>query len=357
MRTRCLMCALTLSVLLAVAILSTPRPSIAARHSPAQPTPVVESPCSGTLTTTLSDDTIAICESLSLASRVESSCPRRLVHIVFVQPRTAPESEWMNNTSLRALTELVSRSSELDIRAGVVQYPGAEGDPTGRVVELTSDLAKVRAWLDVAKPYPGVLLAQWSEDAARSTTEMLRDGRAALGQDSAAPIEIVIFFVAVKPPATAVSRQVLRAASIFRSTGATLVVGCPSQMPGQCNTARDIATPGLYTEPTALDKLRLILRDELNSVDDAPLVAEAALIQVLPPVLEYVTGTASEPPTFVQQTITGTRLVWTWNPPMSSQPYAVTFDARPIAPGTGDIEGELALIDTYGVSSQKSEVG
>jgi len=244
---------------------------------------------------------------------------------------------------------MVSRSDALDIRAGVVHY-GASGDPEAvkRVVDLTNDLAAVSPWLSVPIRSASHGAYHAVENAALETVEMLREGRSALGPNVPPPMEIVIFFVAAKPGDPNGPPLIARAASILRRAGPTIIVGCPSLVTGACEAPRDMSQRQLFAAPRDVDKLPLLLSGELDRADTAPRVSELSLIQSLPPILEYMPASASEPPVSVEQTITGTHLVWAWSAPTFSRPYTVTFDARPIIEGTGAIEGGLALIDTDG---------
>ncbi len=336
--------------------------------TPARPTQQFHlSRCTGVVTSSVTADTVRVCDTVTTTVKLEPACPYCLggISLVFVMPEVAMENSWMAWNIEMMLIEVDRYQKEYErdfdhellVQAGVVIY---DAEVARTRLAMTSELRLVNAEARAVRqdvqdggPYP---------EAARTAVQLLRSAsRTSEARDLGghkACLEIVVFFG---------SRE-----------GSTLDRISYRNLVGQARSIIVARTPHLYAGCTAsltvdycgffvylqLDSRLFATRweghlkfrnavvvDLRNSRDDRPeeLVRDVVLTQRLPAGLSYVPGSAIPPPAAV---ITGggeTVLRWDWIPFRKMEPKTVTYAVRPVQEGIAPIEGGFDLEDVNGM--------
>ena len=101
-----------------------------------------------------------------------------------------------------------------------------------------------------------------------------------------------------------------------------------------------------YTEPPDGGKLARMLHTEVGNFSKGGGVKETSLSQTLPSGLDYIAGSASEPPADVIRAGDQTTLRWTWDQqPQASEPHTVTYGVQPLKEGEWPVSGLVEIKD------------
>lgn len=319
----------------------------------AQPRPPRNvSQCDGTITGTLSTNQIQICDPLTVTVEVAPVCPicPNGVNVVYVQVDVAFQADWMVQESLASFDRLRasvrnSRGNQAPTRIGVVHY---NRNQVRKTLQMTDSIDAARGPLSQPQnghdPFGNVI------GAARAALELMRDARrsAADLQEGDHPCEFVVFFASSKSIYTEQGRDMIQAAQMIKNDGIKLFVGCPETVADYCVFTREMPEQGqYYTQANDHGKLSRMVEQHMASLDDdAVTVRDLYLTQFLPPGLAYVDGSANVPPKAVNRTQDDRiRIDWEWKRIRSTLAQTITYGAKPLAEGSGVIEGAARLVD------------
>lgn len=340
---------LMLGLLIAAGLLATmlnPPGSTSARRAEATPRPRQTS-CGGFITSTLSADTVRLCEEIDVSVAIEPFCPicPGGTNVVYIQIDKAPEADWMNAVATASLSELERYTNIFDVQAGVVHYNSSQV----RVAqEMTPDLGRVRNAL--RRPGNGYDPHGDFVGAARMAIQMLQEARRERGSTDD-PCEFIVFFPYIKYHESAYADALRQAGRMLRNQDVTLMVGCPIQR-GRwyCRVEEEIPTSQRYfTEPFDRAKLPTMVRDEMRNFGREMLsLTQMGLTQRVPAGLGYVDGSANPPPVTIGEQAGDTLLQWTWarDAIRLLDTYTITYRVKPDQPGRWRIDGHLSLTDS-----------
>lgn len=326
-----------------------------ASAQPVEPAKVTGA-CRGTISTTLSTTAVRICDTVSVTTRIEPSCPfcPGGINVVFASYTTHGQiarGNWTNQ-QLRTALEMVQGLRRNDVKVGVILYR-QRGGPTV-VLPLTNDLNEANGPLGVPR------CCGWDGDSkfaqvANEALRMLSDDRRG-ATPGLEPCEIIVFMAyhtgGIEEEGNNSRREMRDAGRILRSSGVPFIVGCPSPEENDpirdwCTVPKEIAKGQQYffrAPDSSRGPMDKVLSD-IRATNGPGRMQGMSLTELLPPGLAYIDGSASEPPTAVTGTL-GTLLRWVWDPLSSTQPRTVTYRAQPVSEGNHVITGTLHVQDT-----------
>ncbi|MBK7780041.1 MAG: VWA domain-containing protein [Ardenticatenia bacterium] len=342
------------------------------RATPGRPTPDDErSPCTGVVTSTLSTNTLRVCDVLTNTVRLQPGCPFCLggVSIVFVQPERVVGlmTFWMPpivEQMLQAL-ELYQKEFERNynhpflVQAGVVHYDATRAKT---IVRMTSQMNLIRAAVRQAQdgaqdggPYPeAAQLAIKLLDSAPRTSE----AREAGGVKPC--LEVIVFFGSHENSTEEIidySAKIARTKAIIRARTRSLFSGCTGwDTLFGCGWYSDLQPDGSRSITRFQDtkRFRFGMMKDLRDVEEGrpeELVEELSLTQHLPPGFSYVAGSGIPEPAAVITTGDHTVLRWDWDPYRKMEAKDVTYSVRPgPLEGVAPIEGGMDLKDVNGLT-------
>jgi len=324
------------------ALLVYPRPAGTPIRAQAPPGRV--SQCTGTISSTVSPDTVRLCDPLAVTVNVAPECPLCPggINVVFVQVSNAFHPRWIVQESLSAYDELRRIAAEQKVQIGVVHYDSqvvrAALQMTDRIDNARGPLSGPRDGHDPHGDFVG---------AARMALKMLMDTRARSPGNDSAPCEFIIYFASTKSIYPDDGANMLEAARMIKSANVELFVGCPEAAPFYyCSYTRQMTKAANYTEYEDHGGLRRMAKKRIDDWRGDLNVRDLFLTQVLPTGLAYVDGSADLPPARVNVSAEGkTTLNWDWKQIRTTAPQTVTFGAKPMAEGTWMVEGSAKLVD------------
>lgn len=318
-------------------------------QAPAQATPSGRlSSCQGVVTQTISAGAVRWCEDAEVVARVApicSVCPGG-VNVLFVIMRLAHEPGWQRAESIRTLEVLQRWEDDPDLdatfRVGVVRYDYRGGNS---VVQMTENLNSARGALGGGISIVGcpmVACECWPflgqmQGAVADGLDMIRRAHEAsgLGDDDKTCDFVVLFNEGTYGQCSGFEMQenalrAIRAAQGMERDVGPLLVGCPSTVDANCESARQIPrNRTYYAQANRLGVLPDILDRELERLASPHLMRRLTLTEKVPNGLAYVPGSASEPPTDVITTTDGVELVWKWEQLEAEVPHEVRFRVGP----------------------------
>lgn len=339
--------ALVAATALLPATLAAPARPMAAVPAAATPRP---SNCLGYLTSTLSADSIRICDPVTVTTRAEpicNICPGG-IHVVYVQPTQAPWciGNWQVDVMVQSLRAIADQAPGR-VRAGVVAFNQTSAFTT---VELTDQLSRASSALGNVERC-GVLLGRPPyQQAARLALTMLKDARPEEGTGPM-PCEFAVYMAYHGCLNCGNFDDQAAAGNMFQQDGVPLIAACPQFLQpngngsDMCQGTKRMVKRRYYVEKPdmGIDKLLLSLLDAEASSTDGKLKT-MTIDQFLPPGLAYVDGSASEPPQVLPRP-DGTLLRWNWDPLQKTEPRSLSFRALPLAEGQQTITGTMRIED------------
>lgn len=367
-------CALILAVAIgAIALPSpttaqNPRPTAGPRPTIGRPTPDDnQSECAGYVTSTVSANTLRVCDTLTTTVRLVPQCPYCLggISIVFVQPEFAGWNKWvqgMNEQLLRGLEEYQrdyqkTFNRPFLVQAAVVEYSATavrvRQPMTTRFNVVRSAFNRIAGGTQDGGPY---------DDAAREAVKLLRsasttsEARDQGGHEAC--VELVAFYGS-REGSTEDTKdytdKVQRAGSIIRSRTRGFFLGCSATDSFLCGFFYYMQPEMRYvaTHFDSVTKFRNAMQSFLRDSEDKKpeeLIREISLHQTLPAGLNYVPGSGIPAPSAVITTASGeTELRWNYKPIKITEDHSVTYSVKPDREGLAPITGGYDLRDFNGL--------
>jgi len=305
------------------------------------------SPCTGTITATLSADQVRLCDEVAVQVPVApicALCPNG-VNVVFVQIDKAFEAPWMDEAATQALDALMRYEDTWDIKVGVVHY---NRNVVVRKLDMTDSIARARGPLN--EPPVGHDPFGDVEGAAREALRMLREERETDADDDGdRSCELIIFFASTKNIFTEQGQKMRSAANMIHREKVELLVGCPERNADYCTFTKEMPrTMRNYTEAFEMGRLRNRTKEHIEALDEDFRINSFDIVQTLEAGLAYVPGSAQPEPDKVISNTEGAELSWHWGrmPIQRLEPLTITYKARPKAEGTWKIAGRTRLVDS-----------
>ncbi|MCE7939896.1 hypothetical protein DCC79_07640, partial [bacterium] len=303
----------------------------APRATPGRPTQEAHlSQCTGVVTSTLSANTVRICDTVTTTVRLEPACPfcQGGLSIVIIQPDESGANIWSGLVAARMFQELQRYQKEYErahnrtflVQAGAIRY---DADRPRVALEMTTNLDRARLVVGLAQygldqdggPYP---------EAAQMAVRMLDGAKRARETNGQPPCMEVIVFFGSREGSTLDTREytslVLRAKAVIRARTRNFFLGCTAEATLLCGFFLYMQDNQRYTATKfdAYDVFANIMIREFRDIQtgkDEELVRDVTLTQRLPAGLAYVPGSAIPPPAAVVTATTGeTELRWDYVP-------------------------------------------
>ena len=339
--------AIVVSFLAAASIAQvTESPSVEARPVSA-PRAQVSSPrdCGGSITRTLSSETIILCEGEGVDVEViaEAGCGQcgGGLNVVVVQLDRAGAPDWMKTEALGLLEELSELADDdptgAGVRVGVIHYSDRR-----LVVALPLTAELDRAIEPLSQPRVGYVSRAYAMNAAREALRMLQGGRRDVRSEALLPCEVIVFFASSNDIGGTGEEELVRAAQLIHSDSIPLLVGCPDTSSAGCDGAIGMPkTRRYYTKPPEEGKLREMMSDLIREIIDEVPLREMAVLQFIPSGLRYVSGSGSPEPTVMPADDGAVELSWRWSHLDAGAKQAVTYRVESTTIGAADIKGEM----------------
>jgi hypothetical protein len=305
--------------------------------------------CTTFVTATLSSHSIRLCDEAEVVVSTWPSCPMCPggIHVVYVQVDVAFEAAWMDKESVASLRQLQNMGRGQEIRVGVIHY---NNQSVRRVVPMTENLSKAYGALNGPQqghdPLGDVI------GAARMALNMLQDSRKeherAGGSPTDKPCELVIFFASTSSAYIEQEAKIREAGEMITRNGTVLMAGCPeTNVRDSCRATKDMPDPPqYYTEaPNGGGRMQRFMGDELDKLLSKSGLSSLSIWQSLPAGLQYIEGSASEPPQLTVQPDNSVTLGWDWTRLSRTEPHTVTYRVRPLSEGSWPIGGKVTLKD------------
>ncbi len=312
------------------------------------------STCNCQVTSTLKTDTVRLCDPVDVEVKVVPECPVcDKLDVIFIQIDT-PHWQWERDESLKILNEITRWAStdEREVRIGVIQYNGTTVRTVTRMTKNNIGAARGK----LSNPGTGHDPRGLFEEATREGVKMLQQARRTReGNEQNAACEFVVWFAYTKEYDTEKGEEMIRAGQQFHRQGVELHFGCPHRHPEECNVwePRVPKSNRFYSEPEDSGKMAGMARNFFETIEDAESdtrirLRTLVLGQEFPEGLTFVPDSASEVPSEIAETATGTRMEWTWRNVRSLEPFTVTYRLTPTLSGAWPVTGDLTLTDMEG---------
>lgn len=340
------------------------------RATPGRPTPDDDrSPCAGVVTSTLSTNTLRVCDTLTTTVHLEPACPFCLggVSIVFVQPERVEGlmTFWMKPVADQMLQALETYQTEFKrdfnkeflVQAGVIHYdatrPQIAQKMTTKFNLVRTALGQAQAGAQDGGPYP-----EAAQFAIRLLNEATRTSEFRDAGGDKPCLEVIVFFGSREGSTEdiiAYSTKISRAKAIMTGRTRHVYVGCTGwDTLGGCGWFANLQPDQskFLTRFQETRKFRFALVKDLRDIREGKpeeMVQELSLTQHLPPGFSYVADSAIPKPAAVITTGDHTVLRWDWDPYRQMEPKDVTYrvHAGP-AEGVAPITGGMDLKDANG---------
>ncbi|MCB0216629.1 MAG: VWA domain-containing protein [Caldilineae bacterium] len=342
-----LLAALFLAAMLVGLIARPPLPSSAQSTIPRSRL----SACGGVITASLSANDVRLCDKVDVAVNLIPECPvcPNGINVVFVEVAAAFQAGWQNTTAVNAFTEIdrYGIGGRNKLQMAVIHYDSRN---VKTVVQMTEQTGRVRGAL--LQPPTGHDPLGDVKGAAREALKQMdtayRNNGMRRDKNDDANCDFIIFYASTKSFYTAQGDAMREAANMIHRENIPLFVGCPETVADYCvDTMTMPRTARNYTEAPEIGKMRRMARDQMAEfVDTGGIVMrELGLTQLIPEGLHYVEGSANITPTEMIEEAERVRLRWSWEQLKALDPYTVTYQVEPDAPGSFQIEGGLSLVD------------
>lgn len=297
---------------------------------------------------TVDSGSVRICDLANLSEPVSIPPSNRPIHVVWVQPVYAVDPQWMRVVSKSALEEFKANDPFFSTTySSMIFY--SDSSRIENVLDFTNNYDTIKEWFE--KPRDGRITIGNTKQIVDTTIMQVMDGRKQPWCNECTPREIVILFNGSKrSSADEHERELGGVPTKLKQNAITLMVGCPDGAYHCLAVRRMPLPPGHYSEAPDLRTLPLSVAKWLAATAAPPPPDHITLDRTLPPLLAYVPGSATLPPTRVTTSTIGTHLTWSWRQPLPTLPLTLTYSVRPLAIGSGAITGTLAFTDTAGTA-------
>lgn len=298
----------------------------------------------------VSQDQLRDCDEFAVGSRLTITCHEQTDTVVILVPTTIlNEVDWLRDSGDLALQQLQSTHPQTQVALIVYDH-----DVARLVVSPTVDYAKtrnaIRRYVTGGVFNPPFVWTGDFELAAAKALEVFDDMRA---RDVASARNHIVFYGEVPTTVTWGERGWASAARMILESGTTLILACPGN--GGCSPfmKAQLLSPQLFISRVfdPPEKVGQVLIGEMQRQAALPPVAEADIMHELPPMLALVPGSAQPAPADVTTTATGTqRLHWRFASLAAGAQVSVTYRARALGEGTGNLRGSAVITETTDIS-------